>query len=147
MKPPWTFRKFAWAAAAAGLAVAVGFCDYITGTEISFGVFYLVPVAVAAWQCGLGAGLVVAIECAALWFAGERLWNQPHSSPLILYWNAFARFGVFTVTVILICRTKRLNSFLRDKADSLAREIVERSRAEAALAESQRLFRLIAENA
>ena len=60
---------------AAGLTILVGVLDYLTG-PLSFTIFYLVPVALAAWFAGKQAGLGVALISSVFWFAIHPLCNR-----------------------------------------------------------------------
>lgn len=68
--------------AAASMAV-VAIMDYWTGVEISFSIFYLIPVAMLTWFCAKGAGLSGAAVCTVLWFAVDRLSGHEYSHGLI----------------------------------------------------------------
>jgi signal transduction histidine kinase len=128
------------------LVSILGVFDYFTGPEISLSVFYLVPTCLAAWSVGFRAGVALAFASAAVWLLADRLWNVSASSAWIPYWNVSARFAFFLLAVALICKAKQLNRALKNKAESLAAQIDERVRAEAALAESERVFRFISDN-
>ena len=47
--------------AAAALVVGVGRLDRATGLYLSFALFYLAPIGLAAWFCGRAAGLTIAL--------------------------------------------------------------------------------------
>jgi diguanylate cyclase (GGDEF)-like protein len=86
----------------------VGLADVATGFEISFGFFYLLPVAFAAWYVGPPAGIAISLLSASAWLAAYRLAGGTHSSPVILYWNAATRFGFFIVVAALLGKLRRL---------------------------------------
>ncbi|HNT78332.1 MAG TPA: HAMP domain-containing sensor histidine kinase [Anaerolineae bacterium] len=82
--------------------VAVGFIgalDYFTGTELSFSIFYLLPIAFIAWFSGWRAGALTALFGGLLWLSVDLLTHPPYSHPLIPYWNALVRFGFFIIVV------------------------------------------------
>src|SRR5512137_1320520 len=56
--------------ALAGLA---GWGDYVTGADAAFTLAYLLPVSLAAWCCGIRAGIGIAGLAAGLWFAVNTL--------------------------------------------------------------------------
>jgi PAS domain S-box-containing protein len=128
-----------------GLVVVVGLVDYLTSSEVSFSLFYLVPISIAAWFKGLRSGILVAISGAVAWFVSDNA-SATFTHWLIPYWNVGMRLGVFLLTVILFTELKRFHQDLADKTQSLTLEIAERQRAEEALRENELRFRLITEN-
>ncbi len=42
------------------MVVIIGICDFLTGTELPFQIFYLLPVLWTAWFCHMNAGLALA---------------------------------------------------------------------------------------
>ena len=129
------------------LVALVALLDYWSAPELSFAVFYVLPIALAAWKVGAGSGFLLSVISAAVWWWGAVSESNPtQAQRLISYWNGWVWLSFFSLMVLLIWRIKRLNRSLGDKATSLAAEVAERERAEAALAASQRIFRLITEN-
>lgn len=81
------------------LILLVVLADYLTGTEISFSIFYVAPIARVAWLAGRRWGMLFAALAALLWFAADRADGTTTSHFLIPVWNAFARMGLFVMTV------------------------------------------------
>ena len=54
---------------ALGLVAVIGVCDFLTGPELFFSQFYLLPISLAAWYGGLLEGIVAAVICSTsgLW--------------------------------------------------------------------------------
>jgi len=90
-----------------GLVVVVGVLDFLTGSEIGFSVFYLIPVAIGTWQLGVRAGIFVA-GCSALawWIDDALLGGRVYSHAMIPVWNAFMRFGVFVLISVMLARLR-----------------------------------------
>ncbi len=104
MEIPPLRRRAAFALATALLAV-LGVADWATGVEISFSIFYLIPVSVAAWFTGRAGGLFMSLLSATVWFANDSvIGDHAYSHPLIPVWNAFMRFGVFSIVTIILSR-------------------------------------------
>ncbi len=99
-----------------GGALLVGFIallDYWTGPELSFAIFYLVPIALAAWWGGFAQGILMSMACAVSWQMVE-IAEGSTAAPSIHVWNGCARFGVFVITSSLLSRL-RVSLYLEKK--------------------------------
>jgi len=95
------------------LVSIIGILDYSTGPELSFAIFYLVPIGLAAWWGGFAQGILMAMACALSWQMVEIAEGSTISS-IIQLWNGTARFGVFVITSSLLSRL-RVSLFLEKK--------------------------------
>ncbi|MBF0505513.1 MAG: sensor histidine kinase [Nitrospirae bacterium] len=93
----------------------IGVIDYMTGVQISLSIFYLMPIAFAAWFVGKRVGVSIAIASVVAWLSCELLWNIPYSNPFIPYWNAAVRLSVFIIIVFLLSKIKTFNRNLEEK--------------------------------
>jgi signal transduction histidine kinase len=75
----------------------IGALDYLTGDELSFSIFYLIPIALLAWYGGVWTGVLVAALSAASWLVADLLTQHPYSNPLFPYWNSLVRLGFFLI--------------------------------------------------
>lgn len=111
------------AIAAEGLALTlgVGLLDYLTGFEISFSVFYLLPTAYLAWRGGRNLGLFGAVTSGAVWLVVEYVSGFPYSQHWIMYWNATVRLVFFVITAQLVSRQKLIHALEQklSRTDSL----------------------------
>lgn len=82
--------------------VIVGVLDYLGGYEVAFSVFYLAPVAVAAWYSGRRSGVAVAAVSCISWYLADAGAGHAYSHPAIPVWNAFVRLGFFLITALLL---------------------------------------------
>ena len=96
------------------LVLLVGAADYLLGHNVSFFIFYLVPVSLVAWFAGKGPGLFMACICAATWLAADVVSEDPYSPAYVPLWNAAVRMGFFIVTVFLLDAFKREKSYARE---------------------------------
>lgn len=87
-------------------AVLVGGVDYFTGYEVSIALFYLGPVAVAAWYAGRWPGVAIAVISCVSWYIAEIATGHQYSHPAIPVWNALVRFGFFLITSLLLTRLR-----------------------------------------
>lgn len=76
--------------------------DYVTGSEVAMSLFYLGPIALAAWYAGRGPGYAVAVVSCLAWFLADRAAGSSYSTAAIPVWNALVRLGFFLVTVYLL---------------------------------------------
>jgi len=89
------------------MVAAIGYVDHLTGSEISFSIFYLLPVAFAFWQGELWSGSATAVAGAAAWLIADLSAGHQYSHTVIPYWNALMRGLLFFVVGMLLVRFKR----------------------------------------
>ena len=96
-------RSKLWTLALGVLMVAaIGEFDVLTGREIGFSIFYLLPISLITWAAGRSAGVMLSFLSAGVWFAADMTQGQVYSSPAIPYWNAAVRLGFFLVVTHLL---------------------------------------------
>ena len=100
-KPAWMIGCIAFA-----LIAILASIDHLTGYELSFSVFFLIPISLAAWYGHRTLGYVVSVGAAAAWMVVEGISPQPYSEEWILYWNSTMRLVVFVVVAYLIARLR-----------------------------------------
>lgn len=90
-------------ALSAVLTAALSVAHHALGPAVSFDLFYLGPVVLAAWLAGRSAGLAVGALAACSWLLVERVPASAQAYPLVYYGNALTRFGAFgLVTAIVV---------------------------------------------
>ncbi len=97
-----------WQLALMGLVLIglIGVLDHVTGYELSFSIFYLVPIAFTAWYVGKHAGLGLCLVSTAVWLGVDYTSGHAYSHNWIPYWNAIVRFGFFCVSTYLLAEVK-----------------------------------------
>lgn len=98
--------------AAALLALATlaltAYLDHRTGVEISFSIFYLLPVSIVAWHVGLWEGAFMAVACAATWYTMDSVMGQHrYGNSVAPYWNAAVRLGFFAFSAVTLAALRR----------------------------------------
>jgi diguanylate cyclase (GGDEF)-like protein len=88
------------------LLFLIGIVDYITGEEISFSVFYLIPVAFTTWHTNKWIGILFCFISAMVWFFADIMTGHVYSHIAIPYWNAFVRLCFFLVVSSLLTKLK-----------------------------------------
>src|SRR5207302_121471 len=105
------------------LAVLVGILDYATGPFISLTLFYLVPVAGAAWFAGQRAGFLVAVTAAAAAVTSDMLVQTPVTGGTFL-WNSLSRLVLLSIAAAVVSRLRaerdRLERLDSQRSHSLA---------------------------
>jgi hypothetical protein len=89
------------------IVLVLGICDYLTGSDLAFSIFYLPPIAIATWWGNRRAGVIVALFSAAIWLAAELLNAPSYARLLIPYWNTSVRFGFFLITLYLLAELRQ----------------------------------------
>ncbi len=80
----------------------IGVADVVTGSELAFALFYLIPIVLVTWFSGRNLGLAISVIAAITWFIADALGGQSYSQPAIGYWNATVRLGLFVVVTLLL---------------------------------------------
>jgi len=125
------------------LVALLGVLDYLNGPDFSLLIFYVVPVFVAAWYAGRGAGLLTCAASGLAWFAVAYATTHHFSHPLIAYWNAVVRLGFIVILALLVASFRRslVKERLLARTDYLTDAFNGRSFAEAAEGEINRARR------
>ncbi len=84
------------------LLLTVAFLDFETGTELSFSIFYLIPIFLFTWMVNGNIGIAIACISSGLWLFIEVISAPQYSSSFIYFWNAIIRLGFFLLPVLLI---------------------------------------------
>jgi diguanylate cyclase (GGDEF)-like protein len=69
--------------------------------------FYVGPVAVAAWYAGRWSGLAIAALSCVSWYIADLAAGSQYSHPAIPFWNAMVRFGFFLITGLLLTALRK----------------------------------------
>jgi signal transduction histidine kinase len=118
-----------------GLLAIVGFVDYITGYELTFLVFYLLPILFVLRYVGTGSAFVMAVVAAFVCLFADREAGQHYQDYLTPIWNTGIRMSIFVLVVILFSTRNHLKKLVDQRTKKLQTEIRERSRLEKELLE------------
>jgi signal transduction histidine kinase len=130
--------------------LAIGFVDWLTGPEMAFSIFYLIPVMLAAWLCDRKHRFAISALSGVTWLLAELFADPRYSYGWIPYWNACVRLGTFLIsselTAHLAARKQMEKALLAAQNDALQKEVAERKAAETRLQLlNQNLERIVAE--
>jgi diguanylate cyclase (GGDEF)-like protein len=98
------------------LMLLVAAADYLTGYEVSFSVFYLIPTSIAAWYGSRRMGYGISLFGALTWMLAEMTSGQPYSHNWILFWNTGVRLIFFSLVAYLLAELKSHLLYERDLA-------------------------------
>ena len=91
-----------WVILAVILLGGVAALDFITGAELSFSIFYLIPIALFTWAVDGKVGIAAAFISAGIWLFIEIISSSDYSSAFVYFWNAVIRLGFFLLPVLFL---------------------------------------------
>jgi diguanylate cyclase (GGDEF)-like protein len=80
---------------------AIWFLEMNTGREISYAIFYLIPVSFVSWYTNRAFGLVTALASALMWLQFDLIMFPEHDLDITL-WNGVMRLGFYGIVSFLI---------------------------------------------
>jgi diguanylate cyclase (GGDEF)-like protein len=89
------------------LIFTVGIVDFLTGYEIVFSLFYLIPISLITWLTSRRFGMVMSLLSAIVWLISDVAAENPYSHPVIYVWNTIMGFGFFIIVTLLLSTLKR----------------------------------------
>jgi diguanylate cyclase (GGDEF)-like protein len=100
--------KSFWAIAGFVLIGGIGVLDFLTGYELAFSLFYLIPIALLTWVVNQHLGILASFTSACVWLTADVAAGSSYSYPLIYAWNTLIRLSFFVILVFLLSSLKRL---------------------------------------
>jgi signal transduction histidine kinase len=97
-----SFRKTLFSLLVSLGIVLIGLLDWLTGPDLSFSIFYLLPIYMAAWSLGGLAGSCASLFAALVWLTAELSGDQSYAVQWIPFWNMSVRLGFFLLTTWLV---------------------------------------------
>src|ERR1051325_1159097 len=94
----------------------IGFLDYLTG-QLSFSIFYLGPVALAAWYAGSISGWSISLLSAAMWLVANVTLHSAGYRTGILYWDAAVLAFTYGLVVQLLSALQQVQKTLRARLE------------------------------
>lgn len=89
--------------------IFIGIFDYISGQEISFNLFYLLPIAMVTWFISRLVGVVGAIASTVSTIESDIILGKTiYSDMVIFYWNTGINFAFFLFVVIILGELKKI---------------------------------------
>jgi len=94
-----------------------GAVDFLNGYELTYFIFYVLPVMIAAWYGSRNMGWFFSLLSAIVWLAVDTIDGHSYSHDWYAYWNAAVRLSFF----LLITQLVSTVSTLLDTERTLAR--------------------------
>jgi len=85
-----------------GFTLVVGYIDYSLGQELSFSIFYLIPISMVVWGSGIFYGVFMVLVSMIIWFISDLMASELSANVGILLRNQCIRFAFFAFLIILL---------------------------------------------
>ena len=121
-----TQTKIAAGFSGAGLLAVVGLADYLTGYELTFFLFYLLPTLFVLRRLGQGWAFGMALVSAVVWLLANLAAGERYTDYLTPVWNMGIRLAVFLLVVILVSARAELQLLVQQRTEKLQEEIQRR---------------------
>ncbi len=89
------------------LICVIGITDFLTGFELGFSVFYVLPIFFTTWLSGQRFGLIVSFISAFVWISADIATGHTYSHPLIPFWNTLIRLIFFIIITLLLSALRK----------------------------------------
>lgn len=125
------------------IVLGIALINYYTFPDMTFVLFYLVPVTLVAWVVGFRPALIVAVVAISGWLASDLFGDVEFSHPFVPYWNAAMRFIYFYLFSYLFAYVRHLLERERrlSRTDSLTSALNRRAFEEVLDGELERMRR------
>lgn len=97
-----TKHSHTWAGIGVLMVGVLGILDYLTGNEIAFSLFYLLPILLVTLSVNEMTGFFMAILSAQVLMTAELAAGQRYSHWIIYVWNVLIRMGLFSFFAFLV---------------------------------------------
>ncbi|MBV9959478.1 MAG: GGDEF domain-containing protein [Acidobacteria bacterium] len=90
------------------LVLLIGLADYLAGPDISLLIFFMLPIFLAVWFVGKGAGLFISILSVAMWTAIALNSTHHYAHPAIPIFNIVARLAFLLIFANILSSLKKV---------------------------------------
>lgn len=97
------------------LLCIIGFFDWITGWELHFFIFYLLPIGIVAWRGSRLLCMLVVSLSILTWGTLDIFSGHVYSAQYIFIWNASVRLATFLIFALFLSKIK---SAIQSREDS-----------------------------
>ena len=102
----------------------LGVLDYISGTELSFYIFYIMPVLFIVWFAGKKYGFILCLFCFASWYLDTFYNRGIELNYMVLFWNILVELSFFTLVIFSVSAMKNaIEKQEETERNKIAREL------------------------
>lgn len=96
------WERLLWLLVSVGAILLIKWLDIWTGHEVSFSLFYLIPIGLTCWKVGRLRSMVVVGLSAIAWAQADSISGRVYSHAAIPFWNAVVRLSFFVIFTQLL---------------------------------------------
>lgn len=85
----------------------VGVLEFLTGYEVEFSLFYVLPVAFVTWFTNHSLGVIASLVSAGVWLGTDVASGHLYPQLFTPLWNTFIRLSFFVIITLLLSALKR----------------------------------------
>jgi diguanylate cyclase (GGDEF)-like protein len=85
----------------------IGVIDLLSGFELAFSLFYVIPISLATLYIDRWQGIMASLASALVWLWADMSSGQFYSHPLVPIWNTSIRLSFFVLITMLLSALKR----------------------------------------
>ncbi|MFA5403882.1 MAG: PP2C family protein-serine/threonine phosphatase [Ignavibacteria bacterium] len=89
------------------IVIIFGFLDYITGTDFSFYIFYVIPVLFIVWFAGKKYGIALCLVCLVPWYIDTFFLREIEIKYSTLVWNIIVEFSFFAILIFSVSALRK----------------------------------------
>lgn len=120
-------------AVSAALILLIGLVDALTGPELAFAIFYVLPIVAGGWIAGRRTAFIIGLLSGVVWTAADVMAGHVYTRSWIQFWNGAVLTAVFMIIAYAIAELRIVMEHEREQSrrDSLtglpnARTLAER---------------------
>ena len=116
--------RLSWTVLACAVVAGIGVVDYLTGVDVGFSLFYLMPVVAAGYRLGTTSALLVGVLASLTWFVAD-MGLRPDEYLGYALWNGATRLGMYGGIAVLLGTLQRERAHLAVTNDKLRAVLLE----------------------
>ncbi len=106
---------------ALGLAIIIGFIDYLTGYEVAFWPFYSIPILLMLWFGNRSLAVVISVVSTVAWWWADKASGHVYSSEWLRLWDAIVRLMFFCLLMFAGWTFRQQRDAIRARLELLER--------------------------